>query len=107
MAKLSVDLAGALQEMRQTFGLAIKEESYSERDFGNALIVLVAPDFAVRIVRDRGDIFFDLAKPDLKWTDADKRIESLGLHPDPRSSLTLAQFLTVLRDNKCPILESL
>jgi hypothetical protein len=105
--KLSADLEGTLRELREEFGLEMEEEEYSEAAFGNAFIILAGHDFAMRIVRDRGDIFCDLAKVDRRWRDADKTIESLGLHPDPNTCLTPDQILQALRNHKERILNAL
>ena len=85
MPKLSIDLVKELQTLADLFGLEPKEERYD----------------------DRGQIFVDLAKPDLKWVDADKKVEALGLHPRPESPLTVHQLIEVLENNRERILQSL
>jgi hypothetical protein len=107
MPKLSIDLVKELQTLADRFGLEPKEERYDEASFGNAYIVLTSREFAMRILRDRGQIFVDLAKSDLKWVGADKKVEALGLHPRPESPLTVDQLIEVLENNRERILQSL
>jgi hypothetical protein len=36
---------------------------YAAEDFGNAIVVLESEDYSIRFVRDRGQVFIDLASP--------------------------------------------
>jgi hypothetical protein len=67
MSKPSMDLVDKLRDLRYRFGLEVTEEQYDENNFGNAYMVLTAHDFAVRTVRERGQVFTGLALPAQKW----------------------------------------
>lgn len=56
--------AKLLAEHPQLFtktGLKIIESSYEANSFGNSLVMLKAPSFFLRIIRDRGQVFADIA----------------------------------------------
>lgn len=64
--ELSEQFAPLLREL----DLAILEHSYERHFFGNSLVVLGSTSFRVRFVRDRGQVFADvapLAQPDEWW----------------------------------------
>lgn len=107
MLKLSIELADKLRILSDNFGLKITEEQYDEKHFGNAYLILTAEDFAIRILRERGQVFFDLAKPGEPWVDADKKLERLGMHPNPESILSLEQLIDILAREKDRILRAL
>jgi hypothetical protein len=105
--KLSLDFADKLRDLRDRFGLQETEERYDERNFGDGWVILTAKDFSVRILRDRSQIFIDVAKPGEQWIDADKRFESLGIHTEPESVLSLEQFIDILAREKDRILQTM
>lgn len=108
MPKLSIDLAVKLRELRDRFGLEVVEERYDESNFGNANVVLVAGDFAMRIVRDRGQLFIDLANPNQKWVDADRKSKAWACiqSPNPFSPSTNSlMYLPIIL--KARVLQSL
>jgi hypothetical protein len=107
MLKLSIELTDKIRILRDNFGLKETEEQYDENHFGNAYLILTAEDFAIRILRDRGQVFADLAKPGGPWVDADKKLQSLGMHPNPESILSLEQLIDILAREKDRILQAL
>lgn len=75
--KLTMDARVALKDQVFThlpwlfdeLGFRMVEDRYDPKDFGNALVILESAELRIRIVRDRGQIFTDVAsllEPD-RW----------------------------------------
>src|SRR6266550_3475553 len=61
-------------------GFEVVDDSYNPEAFGNAFVRFESKDFAVRVVRDRGQIFADVgpAQTSDEWHDLRRVLEFLG-----------------------------
>jgi hypothetical protein len=94
-------------------GLRVQAEGYSEQDFGNSLVILEGEQYAIRVVRDRRQVFVDLASPadPGDWLGLGSVLAVL--HGDPQyeqtwsGSLDLDAVASVLAEHHDRLVESL
>jgi len=61
-------------------GFRVHTAGYDRRDFGNAVVVLESDECSIRVVRDRGQVFVELAsaaEPG-NWFPLERVIEAIG-----------------------------
>jgi hypothetical protein len=107
MPKISQDYMPELRDLEEEFAVKPVNESYSAEHFGNASLELKGPLVWMRIVRDRGQVFIDMARPDSEWVDVGGSLEALGLHPRPGEVLSLPEYVKALRSGGSKVLGSL
>jgi hypothetical protein len=73
------------KEWSERLGLAVEAEQCDPEHFGDALLVLANPEIRLRLVRDRGQLFVDVAAPGTAddWWDLPLVLELAG-DPLPR-----------------------
>jgi hypothetical protein len=96
MPALSQVFENEIRVIQECLGLRVEEEVYHPSDFGNALIVLKGDKLSVRLVRERGQLFVDLASSSGDWIYADDFLEQHQLHPAPGTSLSVPEAVAVL-----------
>lgn len=92
MNDLIHQLVPAFSNLLQQYGFKKIEEMYSPEDFGNAFIKMVSSDFQLRFIRDRDQVFVDVApiatdhwhklEYALEFVDPDIRFEEFGSPPE-------------------------
>jgi hypothetical protein len=77
----------------------VVDESYSPEAFGNAVVNLQSKDFAVRVVRDRDQIFADVGPAQTfdEWHDLSRVLEFLGHGRADTSAFELDQLASTLK----------
>ena len=65
----------------RAFGFRVHEAAYDPHDFGNAIVVLESDDYSIRIVRDRDQVFVDVASPEEPgmWIQLGRLLEAAGI----------------------------
>ena len=75
---LSTALKGQASQLSECFHCSLGEETYSHRHFGNATLTLEG-QIRFRFIRDRGEIFIDVAVKDGPWLQAATVLERIGV----------------------------
>jgi len=57
------DVERSFAELVARHGFRVLAGGYDAEDFGNALVVLESDDYSIRLVRDRSQVFVELASP--------------------------------------------
>lgn len=57
------DVESKFAKLVERRGFRILAGGYDAESFGNALVVLESDDYSIRLVRDRGQVFVELASP--------------------------------------------
>jgi hypothetical protein len=88
MPSISEEFRNEIDDLRSKLGFLVHEESYDPRNFDNGLLVLRGAGIWIRLIRDRSQIFIDLAANTRKWISADDLLGDLDppvrLPADPR-----------------------
>jgi hypothetical protein len=99
MAKLSTELKTDIELLKKALGVIPVEEAYDPDNFGNAMLTMIGADIAVRLVRDRGSVFLDVAGSDGEWIDGNKIVETAKLHPHAGQSLPIPKLIALVCSN--------
>ena len=105
MAELSCELASQIEQLKKTLLVVLVEETYDPDNFGNAALTMVGPEISIRLVRDRGQVFMDIAQADGEWVDANEILEAVRLHPRPGQSLEMFELTRLICANSGRIRE--
>ncbi|MGO8741845.1 MAG: hypothetical protein ACLQUR_05535 [Limisphaerales bacterium] len=84
----------------QELNFKIVEDTYASKDFGNSFVTLESSSLRVKFIRDRGQIFIEVASPfdpDNWWNIND--ICEFILHKKIRPEFDLQAVATLLRNN--------
>lgn len=84
-----------------TLKLRLLKETYDPKHFGNSIIELRGDTIWIRVVRDRGQVFVDIASPvdPDNWYDLERVLEAVGsktetpMSPDSPETLELSAKL--------------
>src|SRR5689334_14530745 len=102
MPRPTEDFAEEIAILGKAFGVKVAKETYEPNSFGNAIVLLRGPKMEIRILRERGRVFVDLAprghKPD-KWVWTSTVLEKLGIRHEPTPAVPLAETVQVLASN--------
>lgn len=96
-------------KLMSSYGFKIVEDQHDASNFGNAVVVLDSSDFRIRLVRDRGQIFGEVAsysEPD-KWYGIDRLYEAIGLQPIPKQPVTIEDLAGALEKDLVRVEHSL
>ena len=99
MPLLSEELAPEITFLERNLSVTKADETYEPSHFGNALLILKGPSYAIRFVRDRGQIFVDVAGTLGKWVDGNRLLEGIGLHPSPGHPLSGKELVPLIYSN--------
>jgi hypothetical protein len=99
MAMLSVELASEINLLERTLNVSISDETYDLVYFGNAVITMKGPECSVRLVRDRDQIFMDIAGASAELKDANDLLRAARLHPSPGRSLFGKELIRLICAN--------
>jgi hypothetical protein len=81
MPRLTSDFPDEVEVLCKTFELSVRQDTWDPSAFGDALLVLAGSDMQIRISRDRGQFFLEVAPlgPEYEWEYINKTLESLGV----------------------------
>ncbi|HEY9897855.1 MAG TPA: hypothetical protein V6D00_01625 [Pantanalinema sp.] len=75
MSSLIESIAPEFLLIAKERNFSIKESSVDTKLFGNSLILLNSPEFNLRIIKDRGQIFVEIGKSENEWHNLDYILE--------------------------------
>ena len=96
MPRLSEELVTEMKMLERAISVSVADETYAPSHFGDALLTMKGPEHAVRFLRDRGQIFMDIAGTDGDWRDANGVLEAARLHPSPGKPLSARELVPVI-----------
>jgi hypothetical protein len=99
MPRLSDDLDAELRKLKSVFGLEVVRELYAPDDFGNGLVELQGEGLRMRIIRDRSQLFVDLAEPEGPWTNARDCLSSFFQSQDDWTVTNFARISNLFCSN--------
>jgi hypothetical protein len=99
MALLSVELASEINLLERTLNVSVSDETYDLAHFGNAVLTMKGPGCSVRLVRDRDQIFMDIAGASGDWKRANDLLQAARLHPSPGRSLFGKELIRLICAN--------
>jgi hypothetical protein len=98
------DIIARVQAIPGAEHLTIARTEYEPKMFGNAIVEFSEPNYEVRFMRDKGEVFLEVANPqDRRWWSADIVCELIGCK---RPGLDLLSNLQVFAE-LIPILEKM
>jgi hypothetical protein len=99
---ISQEITPIFMQVARDLGFQEVSRVYTPQDFGNAVIVLATPDFKLRVIRDRSQIFIDV-RPNtgIEWHDLQYVLEFVDAEIIKRAHVRLneAELAAGLRDN--------
>lgn len=78
MPSISDDLSAKIEVLKSLFDVEVEDEIYDPVRFGNGVLTLRSSTFSLRIIRDRGQLFIEVAKPGASWVDASDVLKTLS-----------------------------
>ena len=91
----------ALSSLVESHGFQVIDETYNPKAFGDAVVGFQSRDFALRVVRDRGQIFADVGPAQTldEWYDLKRVLEFQGRGSTDTSEFELNELVRVLKVN--------
>ena len=88
----------ALRLFKEDFQFVVVNERYDPAAFGDAAVILQSKDFALRVIRDRDQIFADVGPADTDdWHDLKRVLAFLGHEGSDSSAFELNELALTLR----------
>jgi hypothetical protein len=107
------DVESKFAKLVERRGFRTLAGGYDAESFGNALVVLESEDYSIRLVRDRGQVFVELASPvdPGNWHGLGRVLAALHGEPEEErvwsGSVNLADAVSVIDVNHESLAESL
>ncbi len=107
------DVKRSFAKLVERRGFRVLAGGFDERSFGNALVLLESDDYSIRLVRDRGQVFVELASPTDpgNWHGLGRVLAALQGEPEEdrawSGSVNLADAASVIEANHEALAESL
>jgi len=99
----------AFGKLISSYGFKIVEDQHDSSNFGNAVVVLDSSDFRIRLVKDRDQIFGEVAsysEPET-WYGIDRLYEVINLKPIPKQSGSIDDIVAAIEKDLVRIEHSL
>lgn len=98
---LRKQIGDAFTNLIREHGFRMLVESYSADHFGNAVVVLEGEEYSVRVVRDRFEVFVDLASPadPGNWHNVERVFAALDGTEEPQKPFPLVDAAEVIAAN--------
>jgi hypothetical protein len=74
----------------------LRRKSTGQLILAMPFVVFNGDETSLRIVRERGQIFIDLASRNRDWISVDEFLERHKMHPDPGTSLDALRIIALL-----------
>jgi hypothetical protein len=99
--RLRKQIGDAFTDLIREHGFRMLVESYSPEHFGNAVVVLEGEEYSVRVVRDRFEMFVDLASPTDpgNWHSVERVLAALDGTDEPQKPFPLVDAAELVAAN--------